>query len=254
MERGDQPELDVTMELGTDDIMKFQSMIGAVQWTVSLSRFDVAHAVMSLGRFRANPRQGHLERLRRLIGYMKKRRGGADVDAHQHDLGQDQDQPAFNRLWNNQYAALMELDMEDRVRGPKGREEGSRGLKEVKGAVVIVVASGAGRGDAGPHTGGNRGYRGSGLGDRSAGCCRVGAVGRGQGSGQIAGAGSRGDGGDGWRALGKVEGEGGSDWAEGFQAGVEGGERCSGGFDGDIAEAFALVLGGLLTVGSTEGG
>eukprot|EP00977_Amphora_coffeiformis_P011219 scaffold2692_cov115-Amphora_coffeaeformis.AAC.2 len=77
MERGDQPELDVTMELRTDDIMKFQSMIGAVQWTVSLSRFDVAHAVMSLGRFRAKPRQGHLERLCRLIGYMKKRRGGA---------------------------------------------------------------------------------------------------------------------------------------------------------------------------------
>eukprot|EP00977_Amphora_coffeiformis_P019910 scaffold7613_cov88-Amphora_coffeaeformis.AAC.2 len=36
MEQGDQPELDVIMELGTDDIMKFQSMIGAVQWTVSL--------------------------------------------------------------------------------------------------------------------------------------------------------------------------------------------------------------------------
>eukprot|EP00977_Amphora_coffeiformis_P002923 scaffold563_cov87-Amphora_coffeaeformis.AAC.2 len=26
----------------------------------------------------------------------------ADVDARQHDPGQDQDQPAFNRLWNNQ--------------------------------------------------------------------------------------------------------------------------------------------------------
>eukprot|EP00977_Amphora_coffeiformis_P023354 scaffold13094_cov162-Amphora_coffeaeformis.AAC.4 len=72
IEQGDQPELDVNMELGTDDIMKFQSMIGAVQWTVSLSRFDVVHAVMSLGRFCTNPRQGHLERLRRLIGYMKK--------------------------------------------------------------------------------------------------------------------------------------------------------------------------------------
>eukprot|EP00977_Amphora_coffeiformis_P004231 scaffold884_cov202-Amphora_coffeaeformis.AAC.4 len=35
----------------------------------------------------------------------------ADVDARQHDPGQDQDQPAFNRLWNNQYAVLMELDM-----------------------------------------------------------------------------------------------------------------------------------------------
>eukprot|EP00977_Amphora_coffeiformis_P001227 scaffold258_cov110-Amphora_coffeaeformis.AAC.1 len=135
--------------------------------------------------------------------------------------------------------------VEDRVRGPKGGEEGSRGLKEVKGAVVIAVASGAGRGDAGPHTGGDRGYRGRGLGDRGAGCCGIGA---------IAGAGGRGNGGDGWRALGKAEGEGGSDGAEGFQAGVEGGERCSGGFDGDIAKAFALVLRGLLAVGSTEGG
>eukprot|EP00977_Amphora_coffeiformis_P012603 scaffold3161_cov146-Amphora_coffeaeformis.AAC.3 len=35
----------------------------------------------------------------------------ADVDAHQHDPGQDQDQPAFNRLWNNQYVVLMELDI-----------------------------------------------------------------------------------------------------------------------------------------------
>eukprot|EP00977_Amphora_coffeiformis_P008391 scaffold1902_cov115-Amphora_coffeaeformis.AAC.4 len=35
----------------------------------------------------------------------------ADVDARQHDPGQDQDQPAFNRLWNNQYAVLTELDM-----------------------------------------------------------------------------------------------------------------------------------------------
>eukprot|EP00977_Amphora_coffeiformis_P008389 scaffold1902_cov115-Amphora_coffeaeformis.AAC.2 len=32
---GYQPELDVTMELGTDDIMKFQSMIGAVQVVTS---------------------------------------------------------------------------------------------------------------------------------------------------------------------------------------------------------------------------
>eukprot|EP00977_Amphora_coffeiformis_P016615 scaffold5172_cov155-Amphora_coffeaeformis.AAC.6 len=34
-----------------------------------------------------------------------------DVDARQHDPEQDQDQPAFNRLWNNQYAVLTELDM-----------------------------------------------------------------------------------------------------------------------------------------------
>ncbi len=77
LEKGDQPELDTSTELGPDDVEKFQSLIGAVQWTVTLSRFDVAHACMSLGRFRASPRQGHLDRLRRVIGYMKKKRGGA---------------------------------------------------------------------------------------------------------------------------------------------------------------------------------
>jgi len=49
MEKGDQPELDDTDELGPDGIQWFQSLMGAVQWTVTLSRFDVAHAVMSLG-------------------------------------------------------------------------------------------------------------------------------------------------------------------------------------------------------------
>eukprot|EP00977_Amphora_coffeiformis_P023790 scaffold14268_cov156-Amphora_coffeaeformis.AAC.3 len=143
---------------------------------------------------------------------------------------------------------------DDRVRGPKGREEGSRGLKEVKGAIVIAVASGAGSRNTGPHTGGDRGCRGGGLGNRGAGGCGVGAVGCSKGSGQIAGAGSRGNGGDRWRALGKAEGEGGSDGAKGFQAGVEGGEGWSGGFNGDIAKALALVLGGLLAVGGAEGG
>ena len=55
MEKHDQPELDVTPELGPDGIKKFQSLIGAVQWTISLSRFNVAHACMSLGRFGSNP-------------------------------------------------------------------------------------------------------------------------------------------------------------------------------------------------------
>ena len=67
-----QPELDETPELGPNGVEQYQSLLGAVQWTVTLSRIDVAHAVMSLGRFRASPRQGHLDRLRRLIGYMKK--------------------------------------------------------------------------------------------------------------------------------------------------------------------------------------
>ena len=48
-------------------------MIGAAQWLITLSRFDIAHAIMSLGRFHAAPREGHLERLKRVIGYVRKR-------------------------------------------------------------------------------------------------------------------------------------------------------------------------------------
>ena len=73
MEKSDQPELDDSDVLGPDGLQQYQSLLGAVQWTISLCRFDVAHAVMSLGRFRAAPRVGHLERLKRLVGYLRKR-------------------------------------------------------------------------------------------------------------------------------------------------------------------------------------
>ena len=76
MEKGDQPEMDDSELLGPEGIQQYQSLIGAVQWTISLCRFDVAHAIMSLGRFRAAPRVGHLERLKRVIGYLRKRSHG----------------------------------------------------------------------------------------------------------------------------------------------------------------------------------
>ena len=69
----DHPELDDSPLLGPDGVQKYQSLMGAVQWMVTLCRFDIAQAVMSLGRFRAAPREGHLERLKRLVGYIRKR-------------------------------------------------------------------------------------------------------------------------------------------------------------------------------------
>jgi hypothetical protein len=48
--------------LGQDEMQQFQSLIGAMQWAVSIGRLDIATAVMSLSSFRAMPRRGHLER------------------------------------------------------------------------------------------------------------------------------------------------------------------------------------------------
>ena len=75
--KDDKPEFDDSEELGPDGVQKFQSVVGAVQWLITLCRFDIAHAVMSLGRFRCAPREGHLERLKRVVGHLRKRPHGA---------------------------------------------------------------------------------------------------------------------------------------------------------------------------------
>ena len=72
LEKGDHPELDTSDELDIEDIKKYQSLIGAMQWAVSLGRFDITTAVMTMAGFRAAPRVGHLERVKRIYGYLAK--------------------------------------------------------------------------------------------------------------------------------------------------------------------------------------
>ena len=68
----DHPELDESSFLEEDDIAKYQSLIGALQWTITLCRFDIATAVMTMGRYRVAPRTGHLARVKRIDGYLKR--------------------------------------------------------------------------------------------------------------------------------------------------------------------------------------
>ena len=72
LDHEDRPELDTSDLCGLADTAKFQSMIGACQWMISLCRLDLAHAIMSLSRFRHAPRMGHLDRLKRVCGYVRK--------------------------------------------------------------------------------------------------------------------------------------------------------------------------------------
>jgi hypothetical protein len=72
LEQNDHPEMDDSPFLGQDEMQQFQSLIGAMQWAVSIGRLDIATAVMSLSSFRAMPRRGHLERAKRIYGYLQK--------------------------------------------------------------------------------------------------------------------------------------------------------------------------------------
>jgi hypothetical protein len=77
MEEGDHPELDLTPELDAANIKLYQSLIGALQWAVTLGRFDIFIGVATMSGFRISPRQGHLDRLKRMYGYLKRQPDGA---------------------------------------------------------------------------------------------------------------------------------------------------------------------------------
>ena len=51
LEKNNHPEFDDSPLLDGDGIAKYQSLIGALQWTISLGRFDIATAVMSMSSF-----------------------------------------------------------------------------------------------------------------------------------------------------------------------------------------------------------
>jgi hypothetical protein len=47
-------------------------MIGALQWIVTIGCFDIHVAIMTMSGFRMAPRVGHLNRLKRIYGYLLK--------------------------------------------------------------------------------------------------------------------------------------------------------------------------------------
>ena len=58
--------------LNVYSIHKYQSLIGSLQWAVSLRRIDITTAVISISSFRSAPRIGYLERAKIIIGYLSR--------------------------------------------------------------------------------------------------------------------------------------------------------------------------------------
>jgi len=67
------PELDQTSELEREDITLFQEIIGMMRWAVELGRVDILHELSILSQYQASPREGHLQELLRVVGYLAKK-------------------------------------------------------------------------------------------------------------------------------------------------------------------------------------
>ena len=94
--KGDHPELDGSPLLGFDNVRIYQSLMGSLQWTIQIGRFDVGTAVMTLSRFRAAPRVGHMDRAKRIFGYLRKMRNGM--------IRIRTDEPDYSCLENTEYS------------------------------------------------------------------------------------------------------------------------------------------------------
>ena len=70
---GYRPEMDISPELPDDEVNNYQSLIGILRWIVELGRVDITCEVSVMASFMAMPRQGHLEALYHMFGYLKGR-------------------------------------------------------------------------------------------------------------------------------------------------------------------------------------
>jgi hypothetical protein len=86
----------------------YQSMIGALQWMVTIGRL----AVMTMSGFRVAPRTGHLERLKQIYKYLSKmRHSEICVRTDEPDYS---DLPEMEHDWSKSvYGEIQELIPQD---------------------------------------------------------------------------------------------------------------------------------------------
>ena len=61
LKKVDHKECDSSDLLGIEGVTNYQSLVGQLQWVITLRRMDVATTVMSMSSFRSAPRHGHLD-------------------------------------------------------------------------------------------------------------------------------------------------------------------------------------------------
>ena len=66
------PELDESPLLGPEKTSQYRSLIGSLNWILTLGRFDVAYAFSTMARYMMAPREGHLSAVKNIFGYLAK--------------------------------------------------------------------------------------------------------------------------------------------------------------------------------------
>jgi hypothetical protein len=114
------PETDDTPLLDATSAAKYRALVGSANWAVTLGRFDIQYATQTMSRYNMAPREGHLEAMKRVFGYLKKfPKGKIVVDAsyrdHSNFVFRDYD------TWKEFYPDASE-EMPDNMPEPYGKK------------------------------------------------------------------------------------------------------------------------------------
>jgi hypothetical protein len=77
--KADHSEINTSEELDQAGIKVYQSMIVSLQWAISLCRFDIQTETMTMFRFRTKTKKVHLDRLKKMYGYLQRFKSAAII-------------------------------------------------------------------------------------------------------------------------------------------------------------------------------
>ena len=118
------PEIDDSPLCSPDDAARFRSVIGSLNWIITLGRYDVQYATCALSRFNMAPREGHLVAAKRILGYLKVYTKGRiiyDTSYPDHSSFPTEDHPNWGEFY------------------PGASEEIPDNLPEAKGKFVRIT-------------------------------------------------------------------------------------------------------------------
>lgn len=95
------PELDSSPELNAEDSSLYQSLIGSLRWMVEMGRIDICCEVSMMSSHVAMSREGHLQQLYQLFGYLKTHHNARIIMDPSYPTVQEDDFPKHD--WSKFY-------------------------------------------------------------------------------------------------------------------------------------------------------
>ena len=104
---GCHPEIDTSPLLVGVEISKYRMLVGSAMWAITLGRYDIMFATISMSRFGCAPRENHMVLMLQIFGYLKSHnKARILIDTNEHVVPHDVSIVGHN--WRELYPGACE--------------------------------------------------------------------------------------------------------------------------------------------------